>query len=117
NHPPLSFESEKRSANASIARHPIRTRARTRKRTRTRARFFSASLALAQLGQDSAHALGVHERDLRAARADLRRLVDHRSALRLQRRDRRLDVVDLDADVVQPLATLLEELRHAAVGG
>src|SRR3954470_6609118 len=69
--------------------------------------------ALPQLGEDAVSALRVNERDLRAARADLRFLIDQRCALRLELRERADEIVDLDADVMQALAALLEKLRHA----
>src|SRR6266540_6099545 len=55
------------------------------------------------------------ERHLRAARAGARLLVEERRALRLERRHRLRDVRHLQADVVEPLASLLDRLRHRAV--
>ena len=62
------------------------------------------SLCLAELEQDAAGGLGVDERDQVAAGADSGRFVDQRDALCLQLGEGGMDVLDLEADVVQARA-------------
>ena len=55
------------------------------------------------------------KRDLVAARAHARRLVDERHAERLEQRERALDPLDLERDVMEAGASFLEELREPIV--
>src|SRR5262245_7605987 len=71
--------------------------------------------ALPKFGQDAARALGMNECNAGAARAGARGFVDERSAALLELVESRRKVVDLDADVVEALAALLDELGDTAV--
>src|SRR5215468_11917292 len=55
------------------------------------------------------------EGDARAAGAGLGYLVDQRRALLPKLGHRRFDILDLDADMVEPLAALVEESRHPGI--
>ena len=68
-------------------------------------------LLLDELDEGAEGGLRVYERDCGAAAPGARRLVDHLVALRLHPCECRGAVVDPVADVVQPLAPLLEVLR------
>src|SRR5260221_11544321 len=68
-----------------------------------------AALALAQLDEHAAQALGVNERDLGAIGAGARSLVDEPHAALPAARERSGQVVDLEADVVESRAARGEE--------
>ena len=72
-------------------------------------------LLLDELDEGAEAALGVHEGHGRAAAAGAGRLVDGRGARRDHRREGRRAVVDAVADVVQPLAALLDRLGDRRV--
>ena len=71
---------------------------------------------LLQLDQHAVRRRRVNERDQRAFGAGPRLLVDQPDAARAQVRERRLDVVDAQRDVMQAGAALLDELRDRRVG-
>ena len=72
---------------------------------------------LDELGQDAAGGGGMQERDLRAADARARRLVDQPHAAARAARERGLDVVHLVGDVVQPRPPLGQEAPDGRVLG
>ena len=86
----------------------MRLSRRGRRRPSTAACFSSTSTPCALDGMD--------ERDERAVRAGPRLLVDQPHAARLQLRERRVDVVDAQRDVMEPGPALLDELRDRRVG-
>src|SRR6185503_925264 len=70
---------------------------------------------LHDLGQHAAHVLGVDEEDERPVRADARLAEDPRAFL-LELGLRRVDVGDLEADMMLPAQrVLLEEIRDRAI--
>src|ERR1700750_3454775 len=71
--------------------------------------------SLAELGQDPPHSLGVNEGDAGAACPGAGLLVDHRGPRLAEGVHRRLDVLHLDAHVVQALAPRRKELRDSGV--
>ena len=96
-----------------IAERETRAIARHRRRTRgrgdvPRACFSSTSTPCV--------ARGVDERDQRAFGAGPRLLVDEPRAARLQLRERGMDVVDAQRDVMEPGAALADVLRDRRVG-
>src|SRR6185436_2536089 len=58
----------------------------------------------------------MEKRDAASMRARHRRLVDQAIPFRFQSREMRLDVVDAEADVMDPFAAFLDELRDRRVG-
>src|SRR6185369_8594282 len=73
-------------------------------------------MAFAQLDQHAVACRRVQKCDAAAVRSRHRRFVDEAEALLLQACELRLDVRDPEADVVNPLAALVDEFRHRGVG-
>ena len=71
---------------------------------------------LLQLDEHAVRGRRVNERDQRAFGARPRLLVDQPDAARLQVRERRVDVVDAQRDVMQAGAALLDELGDRRIG-
>ena len=70
---------------------------------------------LDELDEHAPGGLGVEERDLVNARPTPRDRVEKRHAERREQRERGLDALDLDRDVVKPRPALLEEFREPVV--